>query len=362
MFIDLLDKYLERIPLVYPVYFRRAALLKRSYCLLMHRLGRLKPYSFVQWLVTNKCNFTCPFCESSSGQPMPDELNTLEARAVIDDMSSFGLSRLIFSGGEPFMRDDILELIDYAVYKGIDPGLVTNSYRIPELWDELKKHTFFLLFTSLDGPAYYHEQIRGRRESFDRVMTALELFRGIKTPSRLVNTAVHPGNFDLLPALSQSIVKSAATEWRLSPITSVGRAADQPKYCLNAEQQKSLLEFIVQIRSQFPADLGESHTYLKLLGGYTFGKPFFCGAGLTRCAIMANGDVVACQQVYNPSKTEGNVRNRPFSYIWKNQFNSLRGNRLYESCNGCDHLSACQAGCWADMENHGVCQKPIWTS
>ncbi|MBD3375259.1 radical SAM protein [candidate division KSB1 bacterium] len=357
---DYFDRYLERVPVLYPFYFRHAATYKRNYCLTMHKLGLLKPWSFVQWLVTNKCNFTCPFCESSSGKPMTDELDTREARLLLDDMADMGVKRVIFSGGEPFMRDDILELIDYSVAKGIKPGLVTNSYYIPELWDELKKHRYFLLFTSLDGPPGVHEKIRGRQHAYDRVMTALELFHSINTPSRLINTAVHPDNFEWLPQLAESVIKSHATEWRLSPITSVGRAADQPDYALSGDQQKSLLEFMVKIRKTFPTDLGESHTYLKLLGGYTFGKPFFCGAGLTRCAIMANGDVLACQQVYDPAYSEGNVRERPFSEIWKHEFKSLRGQRSYDSCKGCEHLSACRSGCWADMENHGVCQKPAW--
>jgi len=87
--------------------------LKRAVCMVLHRCGALKPVSFVQWLATNRCNFRCSFCEASAGDALPDELSTAEAEALIDEIAAMG-ARLVISGGEPLMREDLPRLLQHA--------------------------------------------------------------------------------------------------------------------------------------------------------------------------------------------------------------------------------------------------------
>ena len=107
-------------------------------------------------------------------------------------------------------------------------------------------------------------------------------------------------------------------------------------------------------------DFGESHAYLGCFLGNPIGRPFFCGAGLTRCSVMPDGEVLGCQQVYDRSLSEGNIRNKPFPQIWKEGFSRFRKRDFPVICRGCAHLSGCQAGCWAEMEKQGVCLKSVW--
>ena len=72
----------------------------------------------VVWNVTSACNLACTHCYAAT-KGTPDELDTSEALALIDDLADFGGPVLLFSGGEPFMRPGILDLAHHAVSKGL---------------------------------------------------------------------------------------------------------------------------------------------------------------------------------------------------------------------------------------------------
>jgi radical SAM protein with 4Fe4S-binding SPASM domain len=357
---DLLSRRLLHVPVLGSFYARNAATIKRDVCLVLDRLGKLKPLTFVQWLATSGCNFQCPFCEASAGAPLPNELTTDEVRDLIDDLAAMGAKRFVVSGGEPLVRRDVVELMGHATEQGLDVGLVSNGFLVEERWEELGKLRFFLYFTSIDGPPEIHDRARGPQGAFDNALSGLRRFAEIGTPNRLVNTVVHPGNLHLLAELRDIVRESAATRWHLTPAAKVGRAAATDDYTLNGNQLRKVVEFVRESRSVIDVDLGEAHTYLGCLDGFPPGKPFFCGAGLTRCSIMADGSVLACHQVYDTRFAEGNIRERPFSEIWRQGFRELRQRRPPDECGGCVHLAACQGGCWADRKLHGGCLKPLW--
>ena len=73
----------------------------------------------VVWNMTRRCNLKCIHCYSNSANiDYPDELTTEEGRKLIDDLAAFGSPVILFSGGEPLLRPDLLELAKYATDKG----------------------------------------------------------------------------------------------------------------------------------------------------------------------------------------------------------------------------------------------------
>ena len=267
---------------------------------------------------------------------------------------------MLVSGGEPLVRADLMELLDYANRCGLDLGLVTNGYLVEELWNELKRFRYFLYFTSIDGLPAYNDRVRGKEGAFDHALRGLELFAQLNVPTRMVNTVVHPGNFTQLDGLLDVLLDSAANRWHLTPAAKVGRAGRTDEFSLDGMQLKELVDFIRANRHRMAIDLGESHTYLGCFDGWPVGKPFFCGAGLTRCSIMPDGEVLGCQQVYDCTFTEGNIRQVPFPRLWKEGFRRFRGQVERAACLDCSHLAACQGGCWAEMELHRACLKALW--
>jgi radical SAM protein with 4Fe4S-binding SPASM domain len=196
---------------------------------------------------------------------------------------------------------------------------------------------FFLYFTSIDGAPEYHDRVRGAKKAFVRALQGLELFAEMRVPARIVNTVVHPENIRQLEGMVEIIRNSAATSWRLTPVCNVGRAEGATGY----------------------VDFGESHTYLWRLAGAAGVKPFFCGAGLTRCSITSEGEVIGCQWI-STSFSEGNLRDRSFPQIWKDGFTRFRKNEFQRGCFDCVHFDGCRGGCWAEMKKRGACLKSAW--
>jgi radical SAM protein with 4Fe4S-binding SPASM domain len=202
--------------------------------------------------------------------------------------------------------------------------------------------------------------MRGNREAFKRAMKGLELFGRLHIPAIMVNTVVHPGNIDQLESLFEILKDSPAHYWRLAPIARVGRAATRGEYNLTGKQLRFLADFIRGHQGAMKIEFCESHAYLTCFDSRTLGKPFFCGAGLTRCSVLPDGDVMGCHQVYDISFSEGNIRDKPFSTIWKEGFTRFRRGGFHLPCQRCAYLDQCQGGCWAEMEKQGSSLKSVW--
>jgi radical SAM protein with 4Fe4S-binding SPASM domain len=359
MLCEALERKAVKIPVLGRLYWKNAASLKRAFCLCLHHFGMLKPFTFVLWLATNRCNFSCPFCELSSGEARPGELSREEAHKLIGDLSAMGVKRLVVSGGEPLMRQDICEIMAYANSRNLQLGLVTNGWHVPALERTLRTLHFFLYFTSIDGAPEYHDRVRGAKKAFVRALQGLELFAEMRVPARIVNTVVHPENIRQLEGMVEIIRNSAATSWRLTPVCNVGRAEGATGYDLSKAQLSRLVDFIKEHRNAVNVDFGESHTYLWRLAGAAGVKPFFCGAGLTRCSITSEGEVIGCQWI-STSFSEGNLRDRSFPQIWKDGFTRFRKNEFQRGCFDCVHFDGCRGGCWAEMKKRGACLKSAW--
>jgi len=82
----------------------------------------------VVWNITRTCNLKCVHCYNDSGADKAcDELSTAQAKAVIDNLAAFGVPSVLFSGGEPLMRPDLFELIEYTVGRGLRAVISTNG-------------------------------------------------------------------------------------------------------------------------------------------------------------------------------------------------------------------------------------------
>src|ERR1700723_4296417 len=84
------------------------------------------------WELTYACNLACPHCLSSSGRRDPNELSTLEAKALIDEIAAMQIFYINIGGGEPMMRHDFFELVEHAVAQHVGVKFSTNGTRIDE--------------------------------------------------------------------------------------------------------------------------------------------------------------------------------------------------------------------------------------
>ena len=94
----------------------------------------------VSWNVTNACNMYCDHCYREAGCKAEEELSTAEAKTLLEQIARANFKIMIFSGGEPLMRPDIVELVAYAKKLGLRPVFGTNGTLITlEMAQKLKE-------------------------------------------------------------------------------------------------------------------------------------------------------------------------------------------------------------------------------
>ena len=133
----------------------------------------------VVWNITQRCNLKCVHCYSrSENKKYSNELSTDEGIQLLDDLAGFGSPVVLFSGGEPLIRPDILKLIQHATVSGMRAVLSTNGTLIDEsVATKLKDIGLSYVGISLDGLERVHDSFRGVKGTFERVLRSYTLLQ-----------------------------------------------------------------------------------------------------------------------------------------------------------------------------------------
>lgn len=142
----------------------------------------------VIWNMTKACNLRCKHCYATATPHAAEgELSTEEGKAFIDDVAKFKAPVILFSGGEPFMRKDLIELIEYADSVGLRPVISTNGTMITEERAKAaKKAGVKYVGVSLDGLQTVNDEFRGVAGAFEKAISGMKnsLKAGLKTGLR----------------------------------------------------------------------------------------------------------------------------------------------------------------------------------
>ena len=146
----------------------------------------MKP--IVVWNITRRCNLKCVHCYADSHNDI--ELKTEECLEIIDKLSSFKVPIILFSGGEPLLRKDLIDIAEYAKKNGIKCVLSTNGTLIDRDLAESLKDVFDYVGVSLDGMKAVNDKFRGVKGAFDSAVRGLRIARdsGILTGIRFTIT------------------------------------------------------------------------------------------------------------------------------------------------------------------------------
>ena len=160
----------------------------------------------VVWNMTNRCNLSCRHCYiNAEDRDYAGELTTAEAKLFIDDLASMHVPVLLFSGGEPLVREDLFELGAYAGARGLRPVISTNGTLItPEIAKRIREIGFQYVGVSIDGDETVHDQFRGRKGAYQETLTGIRnsIAAGNKTGIRFtlnrLNVHTLPSVLDLV--------------------------------------------------------------------------------------------------------------------------------------------------------------------
>jgi mycofactocin radical SAM maturase len=256
------------------------------------------------WELTYACNLACVHCLSSSGRRDPRELSTEECKAVIDELQRMQVFYVNIGGGEPTVRRDFWELVDYATAHDVGVNFSTNGSRIPpEIAARLAASDYVDVQVSLDGAtADVNDRVRGPG-SYATAVRAMEHlrdadFRGFKFS--VVVTRENAGQLDAFKAIADRF----GAQLRLTRLRPSGRGADVwDELHPTAAQQRALYDWLLAHGEDVLT--GDSFFHLSAYGQSLPGLNL-CGAGRVVCLIDPVGDVYACPFAIHDAFLAGN--------------------------------------------------------
>jgi mycofactocin biosynthetic radical S-adenosylmethionine protein MftC len=287
-------------------------------------------------------------CLSSSGRRDPRELSTAECQAVIDTLQRMQVFYVNIGGGEPTVRPDFWELVDYATAHQVGVKFSTNGIKLDATAArKLSRGDYVDVQISLDGAtAEVNDAVRGlgSYETATRAMANLAAagFRGFK-----VSVVVTRHNVSQLDAFKQ-LADDHGAQLRLTRLRPSGRGADVwPELHPTAGQQRELYDWLAAHGEQVLT--GDSFFHLS-----PYGKPLpglnMCGAGRVVCLVDPVGDVYACPFAIHENFLAGNVRQPGgFETVWRESplFAGLREPQTGGACRSCGSFDSCRGGCMA---------------
>lgn len=324
----------------------------------------IKAPRIIAWEITRSCNLSCAHCRAAAEfGSYPGELSLDEIKAVIDDIASITNPILIVTGGEPFMRPDIWDIIDYAREKGCMPVVGTNGTIITEdIAQKMAEHGITRMSVSLDFPdAERHDGFRGLEGSFD------EAIRGIKLAQEhgvgvQINTTVTKQNAETLQDMHDLALDLGAEAFHPFLLVPTGRGENLRDIELSPEEYEEVLTWAYYKQKASPMHFKptDSPQYYRIahqkareegskVSAEQYGMEAMtrgCLGGITFCFISHVGDVQPCGYF---DMQLGNVKERPFSEIWTDSpvFADLRDySKLKGKCGACEYKGVC-GGCRA---------------
>src|SRR4030042_3662272 len=169
-----------------------------------------------------------------------------EGLRLTAELAAFGVPPLLFSGGEPLTRDDLLPLAAHAVEKGICCVLSTNGTLItPDVAQEIPKVGFSYVGVSLDGMAALNDKIRGRKGAFDEALQGARYCHDARTRVGLRFT-VHAMNVTDLPPLFDLLGEEDIPRLCVYHLAYAGRGQKMQRFSLDPQQTRAVMDHIFQ--------------------------------------------------------------------------------------------------------------------
>ncbi len=244
----------------------------------------------VSWAITYRCNQHCSYCQWP--QVYSEEVDFEQARLIIDKLRYLKTVRVNLTGGEPLLRDDIPDLVDYMKKQNLFVCINSNGVLIPNKITRLKQ--LDLLNLSLEGPEEIHDRIRGLG-GYASVMAAIDSARtaGISVKLTATLNNLNAGSLEyiikLANRLNLEVVFQVADDYKL------GAVSENPLR-IKPEQLKEALAVIISFKKQskYKAVIGNSLTLLEYLLQWPNLAPLKCASGNVVFRITPEAKLFPC--------------------------------------------------------------------
>ncbi len=306
--------------------------------------------------LTYRCNNDCAHCYNvQHPSPLPageernvrGELSTDDWKRILDRAWELGIPHIIFTGGEPTLREDLPDLIAHAEANGQISGLNTNARRLNDLGYVQKlveaglDHVQITLESS---DSEIHDRMVGTHGAFPQTVRGLK--NALASPLYVMtNTTMLRTNLASIPDTLDYLAETGVPTVGLNALIHSGRGSQ-----VGTGLPESELAPLLEIARKKTEDHGQRLIWYTPTQYCNFDPVALdlgvkgCTAALYNMCVEPDGGVLPCQSYYRPL---GNLLNDPWDSIWKHDLSVRLRERqgLPEKCTGCALLAECGGGC-----------------
>lgn len=292
-------------------------------------------------MVTWRCSARCEMCDYPARASEP-ELSTDEIIRLIDELADLAVAGISLSGGEPFLRSDLFEIVRHVKKRGLMVQIATNGLLLAGRNAELLVESGVDMVTvSLDSPhPEIFASIRGVSGIYERVVSGIQYLASYRRqrgrgPGIIISTIITGRTLSDIPSLLELSRGLGADAVTLIPVQEVATIPNR----LNGNDNQRLGElFRVLLERKKRGDrfLDNSAGYLKLMLERQSDRPrhLRCFIPYTDLHIGPQGEVFPCSYYAGMNRSWGNVRRASLKEMWYSRDYQKRRRRLLD-CRKC---------------------------
>ena len=321
---------------------------------------------YFQWHITDRCNLKCSHCYQND-YSYSSELSFEELKNIANKINHALTvwkkdGRLAITGGEPFIRKDLFDLLHYLeqqhTIKKI--GILTNGTLIKEHINSLKSLTkLYYIQMSIEGGREKNDEIRGKGV-FDKVIESTNLLKKNDISVRWMVT-LHKRNVDDVPYIIDLALENNVDVLTFERLIPTGTGKSMNDMLLTPTDLSKVYKHIVE-RSDEEYSKGSSLAILKLRTLWILTDPkraeteaytplqnevgAACSIGMDSLCILPDATVLPCRRLPIPI---GNLKKDSIFKIWYTSdllWKIRNKEKLRGKCNGCEFVPRC-GGCRA---------------
>ena len=320
------------------------------------------PLFIVPFRCTFGCDSHCVHCTSGGKSAVDDEVDTTGAKHIIDQVSAFGATFFGLTGGEPFLRQDLPEIIAYAKHKNLNVSLITDAHKMDDTAFKMLVENKVRISISIDGAEKTNDAIRSKG-AYKAAVSAIEKFSKanlldclVYTFAKTENGTTNVNKDDIIHVIE--LARKNNARWSVFhgfvPFSKESLKADptpqQYEWACN-----TLYDLMLQYNGK-----PEINVYIPFMAriakqrGMPNFDDWYNNFFLGRCwfgkflSIAENGDAIPCS--YNDIYRAGNIKDKSLQQIWQDMenndfFTKARDkNNLKGKCAVCEYKQIC-GGC-----------------
>ena len=306
--------------------------------------------------VTPYCNLRCVHCYISNCHWEDDLLSYQELCRIMDEVAAEGCLWVLFTGGEPLLHPDFLDIYTYAKRKGLLITLFTNGTLItPEIADYLKEWKPKLVEITLYGATKEtYERVTGVSGSYERCLRGIQLLMERHIPLQLKTVALTINKHEILAMKQYAQQLGVHFKWDPGITPRLDGGLESCQYRLTPEE-------VVEIEPAFPERIEDWHRFCQThWGPFPDESLYLCGAGKQHVFIDPFGRLSLCTSARSLSY---NLRRGNFSEAWNVFLPEVLKQKASADaeCRGCELLSLCgRCAAWAELETGSPNEKVEW--